>query len=160
MAESSVTYGQVDQVSNLKRWLRSLHRRLPVILVASTTVFAGVAAYTFTRPSVYESSTALLFTQQTNSIANSISISTTPNKFGKSHQSDGDRINLSTEIAILQSLPLIEATVAKLKSTQTIPIPANFATQIASNLSVRQENDAMVLRLTYRDSDRIERSRC
>ncbi len=154
MAESSVTYGQVDQVSNIKRWLRSLRRRLPVILAASTTVFAGVAAYTFTRPSVYESSTALLFTQHSNSIANSISISAPPNKFGKSNQSDGDRINLSTEIAILQSLPLIEATVAKLKSTQAIPIPANFATQIASNLSVRQENDAMVLRLTYRDSDR------
>jgi polysaccharide biosynthesis transport protein len=149
MVENSVTYAQVDKASSFKRWLRSLRRRLPVILATSTTVFAGVAAYTLTRPSVYESSTSLLFTQQTNSIANS---SDSPNKLGKPHQSD--RVNLSTEIAILQSLPLIEASVAKLKSTQAIPIPASFATQIASNLSVRQENDAMVIRLTYRDSDR------
>ncbi len=154
MVENSVTYGQVDKASSFNRWLRSIRRRLPAILAASTTVFAGVAVYTFTRPSVYESSTALLFTQHTNSVANSISLSAPPNKFGKSNQSDGDRINLSTEIAILQSLPLIEATVTKLKSTQAIPIPANFAAQIARNLSVKQENDAMVLRLTYRDSDR------
>jgi polysaccharide biosynthesis transport protein len=154
MAENSVTYGQVDKVSNFKRWMRSLPRRLPVILVASTTVFAGVAAYTFTRPSVYESSTALLFTQHSNNIASSIRVSTPPNKLEKSHQSDGDRLNLSTEIAILQSLSLIESAVAKLKSSQTVPVPANFATQIANNLSVRQEHDAMVLRLTYRDGDR------
>lgn len=154
MTENSVTYGQVDKVSNFKRWLRSLPRRLPFILAASTTVFAGVAAYTFTRPSVYESSTSILFTQQTSNIANSVSASTAPNKFGKPDLNDGDRINLSTEISILQSLPLIESAVAKLRSSKTIPIPANFATQIANNLAVTQENDAMVLRLTYRDSDR------
>jgi polysaccharide biosynthesis transport protein len=150
MAENSVTYGQVDKVSNFKRWLRSLGRRLPVILAASTTIFAGVAAYTLTRPSVYESSTALLFTQPNNSA----NISSSPNNIGKSDQTDSKGVNLSTEIAILQSLPLIESAVAKLKSTQTTPIPANFASHIASNLIVRQENDAMVIRLTYRDSDR------
>jgi capsular exopolysaccharide synthesis family protein len=143
MAEYSVAYREEGSFFKLKRLLR---RRWPAALAASVTVFAGVAAYTFTRPSLYESSTSILVD------INATKVSDSQNK--GTNKSDRDLVNVPTEIAILRSLPLIESAVSRLRDTHATPVPADFVTQVANRLAVRQENDAMVLRLTYRDSDR------
>jgi capsular exopolysaccharide synthesis family protein len=143
MAEYSVTYREESSFAKLQR---ILWRRWLVAVAASATVFAGAAAYTFTRTHIYESSTSLLV---------DINANRTGDVQGKSDRFiNRDRVNVATEIAILRSLPLIETAVSNLRAAQSVPIPPDFVAQVSNNLAIRQENDAMVLWLMYRDPDR------
>ncbi|CAN1213229.1 polysaccharide biosynthesis tyrosine autokinase [Tumidithrix helvetica PCC 7403] len=148
MAEYPLNSGYLDDSLKLKRLIRTLRKRWLVVLATSVTVFAGTAYYTFTRTPLYQSSASLLIDNTTIPVAADLP-SVNPTSSGIMVRD----ANLSTEIAILKSRPLIESAIAKLKTKTGKPIDNLFVQTVVDNLTIRPEKDAMVLRLTYRDSN-------
>jgi polysaccharide biosynthesis transport protein len=147
MAEYPLNSGYIDDSFKLKRLLRTLRKRWIVVLATSITVFAGTAYYTYTRTPIYQSSASLLIDNSTVPVAAGL-----PNT-NQAGNGVVREVNLSTEIAILKSRPLIELAIAKLKAKTGKAIDRSLVSSVVDNLTIRPEKDSMVLRLIYRDSD-------
>jgi capsular exopolysaccharide synthesis family protein len=127
--------------------VRSLRKRWLTVTAVSAAVFAGAAYYTFSSTPLYQSSASLLISNST------IPVADLPAQEGGAQSLMRD-VNLFTEIAILKSRPLIESAISKLKSQQPDKaIDESLVTRVVENLSIRQEKDALVLRLIYTDTN-------
>jgi len=134
----------VDDSFKLAKFFRVLRKRWIVIVAVSVTVFAGNTYYTFTRTPQYRSSASLLINNSTIAVSD-IQVPGLPGS---------SLINLGTEIGILRSRPLIEVAVAKmLQSPSANSYKDIDAGMIMAGLDIRPEKDALILRLTYTDSD-------
>ena len=134
----------VDDSFKLAKFFRVLRKRWIVIVAVSVTVFAGNTYYTFTRTPQYRSSASLLINNSTIAVSD-IQV---PGLQGSSF------INLGTEIGILRSRPLIEVAVAKMRQSPSANSYKDIdAGTIMAGLDIRPEKDALILRLTYTDSD-------
>jgi capsular exopolysaccharide synthesis family protein len=132
----------VDDSFKLAKFLRVLRKRWIVIVAVSVTVFAGNTYYTFTRTPQYRSSASLLVNSTI--AVSDIQLPGLPTS---------SLVNLSTEIAILKSRPLIEIAVSKMQQSPSANYKDIDALTIMSGLDIRPEKDTMVLRLTYADSN-------
>jgi succinoglycan biosynthesis transport protein ExoP len=133
----------VDDSFKLAKFLRVLRKRWVVIVAVSVTIFAGNTYYTFTRTPQYRSSASLL-------VNSTIAVS----DIQLPGLSTSSTVNLGTEVAILKSRPLIEIAVSKMQQSPTaIAYKDIDALTIMNGLDIRPEKDAMILRLTYTDSD-------
>jgi len=133
----------VDDSFKLAKFLRVLRKRWIVIVAVSVTVFAGNTYYIFTRTPQYRSSASLL-------VNSTIAVS----DIQLPGISTSSAVNLGTEIAILKSRPLIEIAVAKMQqSSSAIANKDIDALTIINGLDIRPEKDAMILRLTYTDTN-------
>ncbi len=131
----------VDDSFKLGKFLRVLRKRWLVVVAVSVTVFAGNAYYTFTRTPQYRSNASLLINSTI--AVSDIQVPGLPNT---------SLINLGTEIAILRSRPLIEIAVSKMRQSNSAYKDIDAGT-IMGGLDIRPEKDALILRLTYTDSD-------
>jgi len=114
------------------RWARlvkACHRYFLTVAAIATTVTAGVAIYTLTRPFLYESTASFLIenTNPTNT-----------------------DYNLSTQINIFKSTEVIATAIAKLKTP--IADRTELIRQISENLVIEQAPEARVLKISYRDT--------
>jgi succinoglycan biosynthesis transport protein ExoP len=106
-------------------------------------VFAGNTYYTFTKTPQYRSSASLL-------VNSTIAVS----DIQLPGLSPSSLVNLGTEVAILESRPLIEIAVSKMQqSPSALSFKDLDPLTIMNGLDIRPEKDTMVLRLTYTDSD-------
>ena len=134
----------VDDSFKLAKFFRVLRKRWIVIVAVSVTVFAGNTYYTFTRTPQYRSSASLLINNSTIAVSD-IQVPGLPGS---------SLINLGTEIGILRSRPLIEVAVAKMRQSPSANSYKDIdAGTIMAGLDIRPEKDALILRLTYTDSD-------
>ena len=134
----------VDDSFKLAKFFRVLRKRWIVIVAVSVTVFAGNTYYTFTRTPQYRSSASLLINNSTIAVSD-IQVPGLPGS---------SLINLGTEIGILRSRPLIEVAVAKMRQSPSANSYKDIdAGMIMAGLDIRPEKDALILRLTYTDSD-------
>ncbi len=134
----------VDDSFKLAKFFRVLRKRWIVIVAVSVTVFAGNTYYTFTRTPQYRSSASLLINNSTIAVSD-IQVPGLPGS---------SLINLGTEIGILRSRPLIEVAVAKMRQSPSANSYKDIdAGTIMGGLDIRPEKDALILRLTYTDSD-------
>lgn len=134
----------VDDSFQLAKFIRVLRKRWIVTVAVSATVFAGNTYYTFTRTPQYRSSAALLINNSTIAVSD-IAIPGLPSS---------SAINLGTEIGILRSRPLIEIAVSKMRQSPSASAYKDIdAGTIMGGLDIRPEKDALILRLTYTDSD-------
>ncbi|MEA5478976.1 polysaccharide biosynthesis tyrosine autokinase [Pseudanabaena galeata UHCC 0370] len=133
----------VDDSFKLAKFFRVLRKRWIVIVAVSVSVFAGNTYYTFTRTPQYRSTSSLL-------VNSTIAIS----DIQLPGLSTSSLVNLSTEVAILESRPLIEIAVSKMQqSPSSVSYKDIDPLTIMNGLDIRPEKDTMVLRLTYTDSD-------
>ena len=134
----------VDDSFKLAKFFRVLRKRWIMIVAVSVTVFAGNTYYTFTRTPQYRSSASLLINNSTIAVSD-IQVPGLPGS---------SLINLGTEIGILRSRPLIEVAVAKMRQSPSANSYKDIdAGTIMAGLDIRPEKDALILRLTYTDSD-------
>ncbi|WP_271253372.1 GumC family protein [Pseudanabaena sp. Chao 1811] len=134
----------IDDSFKLAKFFRVLRKRWMVIVAVSVTVFAGNTYYTFTRTPQYRSSASLLINNSTIAVSD-IQVPGLPGT---------SLINLGTEIGILRSRPLIEVAVAKLQQSASSNASKDIdAATIMKWLEIRPEKDALILRLTYTDSN-------
>lgn len=134
----------VDDSFKLGKFFRVLRKRWIAIVAVSATVFAGTTYYTFTRIPQYRSGAALLINNSTIAVSD-IQVPGLPG---------ASSINLGTEISILKSRPLIEVAVAKMRQSPSAGTYKEIdAGTIMGGLDIRPERDALILRLTYTDSD-------
>ena len=134
----------VDDSFKLAKFFRVLRKRWIVIVAVSVTVFAGNTYYTFTRTPQYRSSSSLLINNSTIAVSD----------IQVPGLTSGSLINLGTEIGILRSRPLIEVAVAKMRQSPSANSYKDIdAGTIMAGLDIRPEKDALILRLTYTDSD-------
>ena len=134
----------VDDSFKLAKFFRVLRKRWIVIVAVSVTVFAGNTYYTFTRTPQYRSSASLLINNSTIAVSD----------IQVPGLTSGSLINLGTEIGILRSRPLIEVAVAKMRQSPSANSYKDIdAGTIMAGLDIRPEKDALILRLTYTDSD-------
>ncbi len=145
MANYSVNSNQFDNSINVVKLLRTLRKRWIAVAAVSATVFAGVAAYTFTRTPLYESSASILIDKSTISVSE-LPIPDSEGNFPR----DG---SLSTEMAILASRSLVKSAVTKLKNPYGNMSEDKFLEQVSKNLSIAQIKGARVLKINYRDPD-------
>jgi polysaccharide biosynthesis transport protein len=145
MADYSVNSNQFDGSINIARLLRISRKRWLAVVAVSATVFAGVAAYTFTRTPLYESTASILIDKSTIAVSE-LPIPDSEGNFSR----DG---TLSTEMAILSSRSLVKAAVSKLKNPYGDMPEDKFLAQVSKNLSITQVKNARVLRINYRDPD-------
>jgi len=118
-----------------KRWL-------PAVMVAGT-IFGGVTVFTLTRTPLYRSETLILLDKETNDAAQ---INLGDNAAPAAIDTSKD---LSTEIEILKSRPLVSKALKTLEGSQKdISVEA-----VGANLSVRQAGEADVLIVSYTDTD-------
>ena len=133
----------VDDSFKLAKFFRVLRKRWIVIVAVSVTVFAGNTYYTFTKTPQYRSSASLL-------VNSTIAVS----DIQLPGLSPSSLVNLGTEVAILESRPLIEIAVSKMQqSPSALSFKDLDPLTIMNGLDIRPEKDTMVLRLTYTDSD-------
>lgn len=126
--------------TDLRRVLRK--RWLPAVIVAGT-VFGGVTFLTLTRTPLYQSETLILLDKETKDAAQ---INLGNNAAPVTVDTSKD---LSTEIQILKSRPLVSKALKTLEGSQKdIPLEA-----VGENLSVRQAGEADVLMVSYTDAD-------
>ena len=145
MANYSVNSNQFDNSINVVKLLRTLRKRWIAVVAVSATVFAGVAAYTFTRTPLYESSASILIDKS------SIAVSELPIPDSEGNFSrDG---SLSTEMAILGSRSLVKSAVTKLKNPYGSLPEDRFLDRVSKNLTITQVKGARVLKINYRDPD-------
>ncbi|NUN65819.1 polysaccharide biosynthesis tyrosine autokinase [Pseudanabaena biceps] len=134
----------VDDSFKLGKFFRVLRKRWIAIVAVSATVFAGTTYYTFTRTPQYRSAAALLINNSTIAVSD-IQVPGLPGS---------SSINLGTEIGILKSRPLIEIAVAKMRQSPSAGTYKEIdAGTIMGGLDIRPEREALILRLTYTDSD-------
>ncbi|BBC23981.1 GumC family protein [Pseudanabaena sp. ABRG5-3] len=134
----------IDDSFKLAKFFRVLRKRWMVIVAVSVTVFAGNTYYTFTRTPQYRSNASLLINNSTIAVSD-IQVPGLPGT---------SLINLGTEIGILRSRPLIEVAVAKLQQSASSNASKDIdAVTIMNGLEIRPEKDALILRLTYTDSN-------
>ena len=134
----------VDDSFKLAKFFRVLRKRWIVIAAVSVTVFAGNIYYTFTRTPQYRSNASLLINNSTIAVSD----------IQVPGLASGSLINLGTEIGILRSRPLIEIAVAKMRQSPSANSYKDLdAGTIMRELDIRPEKDALILRLTYTDSD-------
>jgi len=118
-----------------KRWL-------PAVMVAGT-VFSGVTVLTLTTTPLYQSETLILVDKDTKDAAQ---INLGDNAAAAAVDTSK---NLSTEIQILKSRPLVRKALKTLEGSQKdIPVE-----EVGGNLSVRQAGEADVLMVSYTDTD-------
>lgn len=133
----------VDDSFKLSKFLRILRKRWITIAAVSVTVFAGNIYYTFTRIPQYRASASLLINSTV--AVSDIQVPGLPSNSAAS---------LSTEISILKSYPLIENALTKLQKFEVgKTYGALSSATIIEGLDIRPEKDAMVLRLSYTDTD-------
>lgn len=133
----------VDNSFKFAKVLRVFRDRWKVIATVSVTMIAGSFLYTFTRTPQYRSSASLLVNLPISS----------PN-IQPTGASTSSMVDLGTEIAILKSRPLIETAVSKMQQSPTaIPYKDIDALAIMDGLDIQPDKNAMVLRLTYTDSN-------
>ncbi len=134
----------VDDSFKLAKFFRVLRKRWVAIVAVSVTAFAANTYYTFTRTPQYRSSSSLLINNSTIAVSD-IQIPGLPSS---------SLINLGTEIGILRSRPLIEVAVSKMRESPAANAYKDIdAGTIMGGLDIRPEKDALILRLTYTDSD-------
>ena len=133
----------VDDSFKLAKFFRVLRKRWFTIAAVSATVFASVTYYTFTRTPQYRSTSSLLINNSTIAVSD-IQVPGLPGS---------SMINLGTEVSILRSRSLIEVAVSKMKQSPATSAYTVDAGMIMSGLEIRPEKDALILRLTYTDSD-------
>ncbi|PZO40783.1 MAG: capsular biosynthesis protein [Pseudanabaena frigida] len=134
----------VDDSFKLAKFFRVLRKRWIVVAAVSVTVFAGNAYYTFSRTPQYRSNASLLINNSTIAVSD-IQVPGLPS---------ASLINLGTEIGILRSRPLIEVAVSKMRQSPSANTYKEIdAGTIMGGLEIRPEKDALILRLTYTDSD-------
>ncbi|ELS31620.1 MULTISPECIES: GumC family protein [Pseudanabaena] len=138
----------VDDSFKLAKFLRVLRKRWIVIVAVSVTVFAGNTYYTITRIPQYRSSASLLINNSTIPVSD-IQVPNAPS----SGLPASPVINLGTEIGILKSRPLIESAIAKMRQSSDGSSKPIDASSVINGLDIRPEKDALILRLTYTDSD-------
>lgn len=119
--------------------LTAIRRRwLPAIAVG-VTVFAGVAAHTFTRTPTYKSELLIL-------AANKPPVSVAPDQQGASNSSEEK--DLSVDIQILRSRPLVGRALQNLDGAYD-----NLSVgQVMGNLSIRPDSNGNVLTVSYTDT--------
>ncbi|HEY9846995.1 MAG TPA: Wzz/FepE/Etk N-terminal domain-containing protein, partial [Candidatus Caenarcaniphilales bacterium] len=128
--------------SDLWRTLRK--HWIPAIAV-TTAVFSGVTLWTVTQAPKYQSESLILLDQKTTS---PVALSLSPGN-GNAPITPEMSQNLSTEIEILRSRPLIARALRQLGGAgKNIDLEA-----AANNLSVRQAGEADVLIVSYTDTD-------
>ena len=143
--KANYTGKYLDDSFKLARFIRVLRKRWIVIAAVSASVFAANAFYTFTRPPLYKSTTSLLIGSSTVSVSDIQIPGLNP---------DGPKVNLLTEIGILKSRPLIEIALAKLRQSPSGNNSKDLDAPIVMlALDIRPEKDALILRLTYTDTD-------
>jgi len=134
----------VDDSFKLAKFFRVLRKRWIAIVAVSVTVFAGNTYHTFTRIPLYRSTSSLLVNSTI--VVSDIQVpglATSP------------LVNLSTEVAILRSRPLIEIAVSKMQQSPSSESYKDIdPLTIMNGLDIRPDKDTMILRLTYTDSDR------
>ena len=134
----------VDDSFKFAKFVRVLRKRWIVIVAVSTTVFAGITYFTFTRTPLYRSTASLLINNSTIPVSD-IQIPGLP---------ASSAINLGTEIGILRSRSLIEIGVSKMRQSPAASAYKEIdASAIISGLEIRPEKDALILRLAFTDSD-------
>lgn len=134
------TLNRREGVTDLWRVLRK--RWLSAVMVAST-VFGGVTILTLTRTPLYQSETLILVDKEAKDAAQ---IDLGDNAAAAAVDTSKD---LSTEIQILKSRPLVSEAIKTLEGSQKdIPVE-----HIVENLSVRQAGEADVLMVSYTDTD-------
>lgn len=134
----------VDDSFKLAKFFKVLRKRWIVIVAVSVTVFTGNTYYTFTRTPQYRANASLLINNSTIAVSD-IQVPGLPGS---------SLINLGTEIGILRSRPLIEVAIAKLQQSATSNASKDIdAGTVMNGLEIRPEKDALILRLTYTDSD-------
>ncbi len=134
----------VDDSFKLAKFLRVLRKRWVAIVAVSVTVFAANTYYTFTRVPQYRSTASLLINNSTIPVSD-IQLPGLP---------ASSTINLGTEIGILRSRSLVEIAVSKMRQSPSANSYKEIdAVMISNALDIRPEKDALILRLTYTDSD-------
>ncbi len=142
--KATYTGKYVDDSFKLAKFFRVLRKRWIVVVAVSVTVFAGNTYYTFTRTPQYRSNASLLINNSTIPVSD-IQVPGLPSS---------SLINLGTEIGILRSRPLIEVAVSKMRQSPSASSYKDIdAGTIMAGLDIRPEKDALILRLTYTDSD-------
>lgn len=143
--KANYTGKYLDDSFKFARFIRVLRKRWIVIAAVSASVFAANAFYTFSRPPLYKSTTALLISSSTIPVSDIQIPGINP---------DGPKVNLGTEIGILKSRPLVEISLAKLRESVS---GSNYkdldAITVINGLDIRPEKDTLILRLAYTDTD-------
>lgn len=129
--------GTAGNSPDVLRFLRALRRRKFLALGTAVTVFAGVAAYTYTRVPIYESETLILIANRT-----SLPIVQTTDRAE-------EPTDLETEILILKSRPVMVRALKQL----TPPDRTITAEQVMGNMAILPIANAGVLKVSYRDTD-------
>lgn len=142
--KANYTGKYADDSFKLARFLRVLRKRWVAILAVSATVFAGNAFYTLTRTPQYRSTATMLINNSTIPVSD-IQIP---------GASSSPIINLTTEVGILKSRPLVEIALGKMRQSASANAYKDLdAFTVMSSLDIRQDKDALILRLSYTDSD-------
>lgn len=119
----------------------ALQRRWLLALAVSVTVFAGMAFSTLKKTPRYQSETLILVDYNT-----SVSVlPTTGNNDSSTNYED-----LSTEIQILRSRPLVSRAIKKLDA----PYKNISVDEVVGNLDINQADEAGILIVSYSDTDR------
>ncbi len=126
--------GYVNQEVDI---LRAVQRRWLPALVVAGSMFAVVFTYTNAQTPRYQAETLILVDQQATIPVVDSAQPTTLTR------------DLSTEIQILRSRPLVEDAMAKLPE----PFQETFAETVIPNLTIRQIGNADVLSVAYVDTD-------
>ncbi|AGY59712.1 GumC family protein [Gloeobacter kilaueensis] len=138
MVNPQASLGPPSDNFNLLSIWRTLRKRKLLSLSVAVAVFGGVAAFTYTRPYIYESETLILVDNRQQIPVVQTTESALPSA-----------ANLETEIQILKSRSLIGRAIHRLAP----PFNILNSTTAADNISISQIGDAGVLRVAYRDTN-------
>lgn len=137
---------EVDTVSSTSAGTSlwdALQRRWLLALAVSVTVFAGMAFSTWKKTPRYQSETLILVDYNT-----SVSVLPTTGNNDSSNTYE----DLSTEIQILRSRPLVSRAIKKLDA----PYKNISVNEVVDNLDISQTDEAGILIVSYSDTDRYK----